>query len=126
MKKFELSSDCILKKLSKSVAQELLKGSFVVGCDYKNKQLILENVFHYTRGQRRLEVYTLFPNKENTKRQLKLETAFVFMDSKDIVDGIIEMLNLGINEYDLFIVDKYNNFDTERVYDKYGKSMSVA
>ena len=71
-------------------------------------------------------MYTLFPNKENTKRQLKLETAFVFMDSKDIVDGIIEMLNLGINEYDLFIVDKYNNFDTERVYDKYGKSMSVA
>ena len=126
MKKFELSPDCILKKLSRSVAQELLKGSFVVGCDYKNKQLILENVFHYTRGQRRLEVYTLFPNKENTKRQLKLETAFVLMDSKDIVDGIIEMLNLGINEYDLFIVDKYNNFDTERVYDKYGKSMSVA
>ena len=125
MRDFELSPDCILDKSSKSVAQELLKGSFVVGCDYDNKQLVLENVFHYTSSQRRLEVYTLFPNEDNTKRLLKLETAFVLMDC-NIIDGITEVLNLGINEYDLLVVDKYNNLDTERVYDKYGKSMSVA
>ena len=44
----------------------------------------------------------------------------------NIVDGIVEVLDIGINEYDLLVVDKYNNLDTERVYDKYGKSMSVA
>lgn len=125
MRNFEVSPDCILEKSSKSVAQELLKGSFVVGCDYENKQLVLENVFHYTSSQRRLEVYTLFPNKDNTKRLLKLETAFVLMDS-NIVDGIVEVLNLGINGYDLWVIDKYKNLDTEKVYDKYGKCMSVA
>lgn len=125
MREFKVSPDCILEKSSKSVAQELLKGSFVVGCDYDNKQLVLENVFHYTSSQRRLEVYILFPNEDNTKRLLKLETAFVLMDC-NIIDGITEVLNLGINEYDLLVIDKYNNLDTEKVYDKYGKSMSVA
>lgn len=72
-----------------------------------------------------MEVYTLFPNKDNTKRLLKLETAFVLMDS-NIVDGIVEVLNLGINGYDLWVIDKYKNLDTEKVYDKYGKCMSVA
>ena len=125
MKKFEVSPDCILEKSAKRVAQELLKGSFIVGCDYENKQLILENVFHYTSNQRRLEVYTLFPNEDNTKRLLKLDTAFVLMNC-NVVDGIIEILNVGINEYDLLIIDKYDNLDIEKVYDKYGKSMSVA
>ena len=96
MKKFEVSPDCILEKSAKSVAQELLYGSFIVGCDYENKQLILENVFHYTSNQRRLEIDTLFPNEDNTKRLLKLDTAFVLMNC-NVVDGIAEILNVGIN-----------------------------
>ena len=49
MKGFEISSDCMLEKSANVIAKELMKGSFVIGCDYKNKQLILENVFHYTK-----------------------------------------------------------------------------
>lgn len=84
MKGFEISPDCMLEKSAKAIANELMKGSFVIGCDYKNKQLVLENVFHYTKSQRRMEIYTLFPDKHNEKRQLKLDTAFVFLDGKNI------------------------------------------
>ena len=127
MRKFELSEDCILENSSKTIAETLIKGAFVVGCDIKNKQLVLENVFHYTRNAKRLEIYTLFPNEDNTKRQLKLDMAFVFMDKKpkEILDGIIDIINLGVDEYDRFVVDKYNNLYTKIVYDKYGGSMAL-
>ncbi len=45
MKGFKISDDCILEKSSKAIAKELTRGSFIIGCDYKNKQLVLENVF---------------------------------------------------------------------------------
>ena len=125
MRKFELSPDCILEKTSKSIAKELLKGSFVVGCDYKNKQLVLENVFHYTNSQRRFEVYTLFPNKDDTKRQLRLETAFIITQSNNIIKDIANILDIGVNGYDVFVIDKYNNLYTKIVYDKYGGSATL-
>ena len=40
MKGFEISPDCMLEKSAKAIARELIKGSFVIGCDYKNKQLV--------------------------------------------------------------------------------------
>lgn len=126
MKGFEISPDCMLEKSAKAIANELLKGSFVIGCDYKNKQLVLENVFHYTKSQRRMEIYTLFPDKYNEKRQLKLDTAFVLLDGKNILGEIMSILNTGLNEYDLFVIDKYQNLYTETVYDKYGGSMKLA
>lgn len=52
MKGFEISPDCMLEKSEKLIANELLKGSFVVGCDYRDKQLVLENVFHYTKAMK--------------------------------------------------------------------------
>ncbi len=116
----------MLKKSSRAVAKELMRGSFVIGCDYKNKQLILENVFHYSSGQKRMEIYTLFPDAHNEKRQLKLDTAFVLLNSKDIFKDIIGILSMGLNEYDLFVIDKYQNLYTETVYDKYGGSMKLA
>lgn len=125
MKGFEISPDCMLEKSSRVIAKELLKGSFVVGCDYKNKQLVLENVFHYTASQRRVEIYTLFPDKCNEKRQLKLDTAFVVMNNHNIFEDIMSILSMGLNEYDLFVIDKYNNLYTETVYDKYGGSMKL-
>lgn len=39
MKNFELSPDCILEKSAKVIVAELIKGSLVVGCDYRNKML---------------------------------------------------------------------------------------
>lgn len=125
MKGFEISPDCMLEKSSKAITKELMKGSFVVGCDYKNKQLILENVFHYTASQKRMEIYTLFPDEHNEKRQLRLENSFVFLSSKNTMHDIMTILHMGIDEYDLFIVDKYKNLYTERVYDKYGGSMKL-
>ena len=88
MKGFEISPDCMLEKSAKVITKELLKGSFVVGCDYKNKQLILENVFHYTKSQKRMEIYTLFPDKHNEKRQLRIENAFVFLTSNNVINDI--------------------------------------
>lgn len=125
MEGFKLSPDCVIEKSSRAIARELMKGSFVVGCDYKNKQLILENVFHYTVSQKRMEIYTLFPYKGNEKRQLKLETAFVFLNRNNILKDIMDVISIGINEYDLFVIDKYKNLYTETVYDKYGGSMNV-
>lgn len=126
MKGFEISEDCMMEKSPKAIAKELMKGSFVIGCDYKNKQLVLENVFHYTKQQRRMEIYTLFPDKYNEKRQLKLDTAFVLLGSRDILKDIMGILDAGLNEYDLFVIDKYQNLYTEIVYDRYGGTMKLA
>ncbi len=126
MRGFEISPDCMLEKSAKAITKELLNGSFVIGCDYKNKQLVLENVFHYTKNQRRMEIYTLFPDEHNEKRQLRLENAVVFLTSNNVISDIMKILHMGINEYDLFIIDKYKNLYTEIVYDKYGGSMKLA
>lgn len=123
---FEISPDCILEKSAKSIADELLKGSFVVGCDYKDKQLVLENEFHYTKAQKRMEIYTLFPDKYNEKRQLRLSVAFVVLGSKDTLKDIMGILEVDLNNFDLFVIDKYNNLYTETVYDKYGGSMKLS
>ena len=126
MRGFEISPDCMLEKSAKAITKELLNGSFVIGCDYKNKQLVLENVFHYTKNQRRMEIYTLFPDEHNEKRQLRLENAVVFLTSNNVISDIMKILHMGINEYDLFIIDKYKNLYTEIVYYKYGVSMKLA
>lgn len=126
MKGFEISPECMLEKSSKAIANELLKGSFVIGCDYKNKQLVLENVFHYTKSQRRMEIYTLFPDEYNEKRQLRLDAAFVMLESRDILKDIMGILEADLNNFDLFVIDKYKNLYTETVYDKYGGSMKLA
>ena len=126
MKGFEISPDCMLEKSAKAIANELLKGLFVIGCDYKNKQLVLENVFHYTKSQRRMEIYTLFPDKHNEKRQLRLDAAFVMLGSKDILKDIMGILEVDLDNFDLFVIDKYKNLYTEIVYDKYGGSMKLA
>lgn len=126
VKGFEISPDCMLEKSAIVIANELIKGSFVIGCDYKNKQLILENVFHYTKTQKRMEIYTLFPDKYNEKRQLKLETAFVFLGNGNILKDITGILEVDLKNFDLFVIDKYKNLYTETVYDKYGESMKLA
>lgn len=126
MKGFEISPDCMLEKSAKAIANELLKGLFVIGCDYKNKQLVLENVFHYTKSQRRMEIYTLFPDKHNEKRQLRLDAAFVMLGSKDILKDIMGILEVDLDNFDLFVIDKYKNLYTETAYDKYGGSMKLA
>lgn len=126
MKGFEISPDCMLEKSANVIANELLKGAFVIGCDYKNKQLVLENVFHYTKSQRRMEIYTLFPDKYNEKRQLRLSAAFVMVRSKDILEDITGILEVDLNNFDLFVIDRYQNLYTETVYDKYGGSMKLA
>lgn len=126
MREFEISPDCMIEKSSKTIARELMKGSFVIGCDYKNEQLVLENVFHYTKSQRRMEIYTLFPDKHNEKRQLRLDAAFVMLGSKDILKDIMGILEVDIDNFDLFVIDKYKNLYTEKVYDKYGGSMKLA
>ena len=123
---FKISDNCILEKSAKAIAKELMKGSFVIGCDYKNKQLILENVFHYTKSQKRIEIYTLFPDECNERRLLKLDTAFVFLGNRNVLNEITDVLNTGLTWYDVFVIDKYNNLYTETVYDKYGGSMKLA
>lgn len=126
MEGFKFSPDCVIAKSAKAIAKELLKGGFIVGCDYKNKQLILENVFHYTRTSKRLEIYKLFQNNTNTRRQLKLDTAFVLLSNDDVVQEMTNILQVGIEDYDLFVADMYNNLYTVIAYDKYGKSMRLA
>lgn len=73
-----------------------------------------------------MEIYTLFPDRHNEKRQLKLDTAIVLLGSRDISQDIMDILSMGLNEYDLFIIDKHDNLYTETVYDKYGGSMKLA
>jgi len=73
-----------------------------------------------------MEIYTLFPDEHNEKRQLRLENAVVFWTSNNVISDIMKILHMGINEYDLFIIDKYKNLYTEIVYDKYGGSMKLA
>jgi len=73
-----------------------------------------------------MEIYTLFPDEHNEKRQLRLENAVVFLTSNNVISDIMKILHMGINEYDLFIIDKYKNLYTEIVYDKYGGSMKLA
>lgn len=73
-----------------------------------------------------MEIYTLFPDKYNEKRQLRLSAAFVMVGSKDILKDIIGILEVDLNNFDLFVIDKYNNLYTEIVYDKYGGSMKLA
>ena len=125
MRGFEISPDCILEKSAMIIAKELSKGSFIIGCDYKNQQLILENVFHYTKRQKKMEVYTLFPDKNNEKRQLRLDAAFVMLGNRDVLKGIMGILEVDLNNFDLFVIDKYKNLYTEIVYDKYGGSMKL-
>lgn len=50
----------------------------------------------------------------------------MLLDSKNILGEIMSVLNTGLNEYDLFVIDKYQNLYTETVYDKYGGSMKLA
>ena len=126
MKDFEISQDCMLEKSARAIAKELMRGSFVIGCDYKDKQLVLENVFHYTASQKRMEIYTLFPDKHNEKRQLRLDAVFVMLGSKDILKDIMGILEVDLDNFDLFVIDKYKNLYTETVYDKYGGSMKLA
>lgn len=73
-----------------------------------------------------MEIYTLFPDKYNEKRQLRFSTAFVMVGSKDILKDITDILEVDLNNFDLFVIDKYNNLYTETVYDKYGGSMKLA
>lgn len=82
--------------------------------------------FIIQKNQRRMEIYTLFPDEHNEKRQLRLENAVVFLTSNNVISDIMKILHMGINEYDLFIIDKYKNLYTEIVYDKYGGSMKLA
>lgn len=126
MKGFEISQDCMIEKSSRAITKELMRGSFIIGCDYKNKQLVLENVFHYTANQKRVEIYTLFSDRWNEKRQLKLDIAFVLLGKRNILKEIMDILDSGLNEYDLFVIDKHNNLYTEIVYDKYGGSMKLS
>lgn len=126
MEGFKFSPDCVIAKLAKGIAQELLKGSFIVGCDYKNKQLILENVFHYTESEKRLEIYKMFSDKTNIRRKLKLDIAFVLLTSGNVISAMTNILQTGIEDYDLFVVDRYSNLYTTTVYDKYGKGMRLA
>ena len=126
MRDFEISPDCMMEKSSKAIARELMKGSFVIGCDYKNEQLVLENVFHYTKTQKRVEIYTLFPDKHNEKRQLRLDAAFVMLGSRDILKDIMGILEVDLDNFDLFVIDRYKNIYTETVYDRYGGSMKLA
>lgn len=126
MEGFKLSQDCMIEKSSKAIAKELLSGDFVIGCDYKDKVMVLENVFHYTESQKRFEIYKLFPDYTNTRRQLKLDFAVVLKPNCDVVKTLEGILQMATAEYDLFISDKHNNLYTKIVYDKYGKSMKLA
>lgn len=126
MREFEISPDCMIEKSADAIAKELLKGNFIVCCDYRNKYLVLENVLHYTEKHRRFEVYTLFTDKTNTRRCLRLENAIVFVRDNDIPKMISGFVNARIKEYDLYVIDKYKNLYTDIIYDKYGENMSLA
>lgn len=39
----------------------------------------------YTKTQKKVEIYTLFPDEHNEKRQLRLDAAFVMLGSRDIL-----------------------------------------
>lgn len=126
MEGFKFSPDCMIEKSSKAIAKELLSGGFVIGCDYKDEVIVLENVFHYTESQKRLEIYKLFPDHTNTRRQLKLDISVVLNPNCDVVKAVEGILQMATAEYDLFILDKHKNLYTKIVYDKYGKSMKLA
>ena len=68
----------------------------------------------------------MFPDECNERRLLKLDTAFVFLGNRNVLNEITDVLNTGLTWYDLFVIDKYNNLYTETVYDKYGGSMKLS
>lgn len=124
MKKLVLSKECILEKDCDAITRELLKGSFIIACDInEKKQIVLQNVFHYTAAKRLLEYYSLFPDEKNERRMLRFEIGIMITGSKDVYDDIYELIKSGLVDFDTFIIDKHNNLYTEVVYDKYGGSM---
>lgn len=48
------------------------------------------------------------------------------LGSKDILKEIMEILEVDLNNFDSFVIDKYKNLYTEIVYDKYGGSMQLS
>lgn len=124
MKKLMLSKDCILEKDCAAITKELMKGSFIIACDInEKKQIVLQNVFHYTAAKRLLEYYSLFPDEKNERRMLRLEMGIMITGCRDVYKDIYGIIEHGLVNFDTFIIDKHNNLYTEVVYDKYGGSM---
>lgn len=126
MKKLEVSQNCYVEKDSEAITRELMKGSFIIACDInKDGQTVLQNVFHYTANQDRIEYYSLFPDAKNERRLLRLEFAVMIVNKADIFNSIKDFIDAGYQQFDVFIIDKYNNLYTKTVYDKYGGSMQL-
>ena len=124
MKKLVLSKDCILEKDCDAITKELMKGSFIIACDInEKKQIVLQNVFHYTAAKRLLEYYSLFPDEKNERRMLRLEIGIMITGCKDVYKDIYGLIEHASVDFDTFIIDRHNNLYTEVVYDKYGGSM---
>lgn len=126
MKKLVVSQNCYVEKDSEAITRELMKGSFIIACDInEDGQTVLQNVFHYTADQGRIEYYSLFPDAKNERRLLRLEFAVMIVNKADIFNSIKDFIDAGYQQFDVFIIDKYNNLYTKTVYDKYGGSMQL-
>lgn len=126
MKKFKLSPECVLEDGSDTVVKELMKGSFVIACDFGHGELILQNVFHYSVKRRSIEYYSLFYDEKTERRKLRLEWAVITQNPKDVYPTIKGVVEDGYRLFDVFVIDKFNNLYTEEAYDKYGHSMKLA
>lgn len=126
MKKFRLSPECVLEDGSDAVVKELMKGSFVIACDFSHRELILQNVFHYSAKRRSIEYYSLFYDEKTERRNLRLEWAIIAQNPNDVYSVIKGAVEDGYQLFDVFVIDKFNNLYTEEAYDKYGHSMKLA
>ena len=125
MQKFEFTPSCIITKTPNALVSELLKGTFLIGCDLKSDQLVLENVFHFTPHENRLEIFKLHEDTRTMKRNLELDIACVLPRNKYGVRELIKIMTGIMEGYDVFISDEYKNLNTDTVFDKYGQTMKM-
>lgn len=108
MKKFRLSPECVLEDGSDAVVKALMKGSFVIACDFSHRELILQNVFHYSAKRRSIEYYSLFYDEKTERRNLRLEWAIIAQNPNDVYSVINENVFGNYSVYSDEFPSEYN------------------
>lgn len=121
MCQLKLSGDCMLKKRTNVIVNELLKGNYIIVADLC-PELLLQNVLHWNKKKKAFEIFTLFEDAGEEQYNLRFEHAICFGNIEIIREKLYEIIKGSLPECDLFIVDKYNSLNTKIIY---GKSGSV-
>ncbi len=121
MSKLKITLNDILSKNAEDITNELMKGTYVIIADTKPK-LLLQNVLHYQKSKKSLEIYTLFECKTE-KYNLRFQYA-LYMPN-DVKKSIYDIVAGSLSECDAFIADRHGNLNTKTVYGKSGNVYQI-